>query len=87
MLVPLCAGVALVVAWVFWEYMMLEDGVLGKRWPWRTPMVEWGVLSDRNIGLTVYTSFVTGAAMFAVGFFLMRVGTAAGTRGLTVAPV
>lgn len=41
-------------------------------------MVEWGVLSDRNIGLTVYTSFATGAAVFAVGFFLTRGSMPAG---------
>ena len=46
-------------------------------------MVEWGVLSDRNIGLTVYTSFATGAAMFAVGFFPDGgVGTVAGATNI-----
>lgn len=86
-LVPLCAGVVLVVAWVCWEYMMLEDGVLGRKWPWRTPMVEWGVLSDRNIGLTVYTSFATGAAMFAVGFFPDGGGSARWPERLTSASI
>lgn len=79
-LVPLCAGVVLLAAWVCWEYMMREDGILGRRWPWRTPMVEWGVLSDRNIGLTVYTSFATGAAVFAVGFFPKKGSTTAANR-------
>lgn len=65
-LVPLCAGAILIAGWVCWEYLMSEDGALGAKWPWKAPMMQWRIISDRNIALSAYASFVNGAAMFAV---------------------
>ena len=66
-LVPLCVGILLMAGWVCWEYLMSEDGALGAKWPWKTPMMHWRIISDRNVALTAYASFVNGAAMFGVG--------------------
>ncbi|KAL2105453.1 hypothetical protein VUR80DRAFT_8363 [Thermomyces stellatus] len=68
-LVPLCAGAILIAGWVCWEYLMSEDGALGAKWPWKAPMMQWRIISDRNIALSAYASFVNGAAMFAVFYF------------------
>jgi hypothetical protein len=68
-LVPLCVGAVTIVAWGVWEFLMAPDRMLGMRWPWKAAMVKWDILTDRNVGLLVYSSFTTGMAMFSVFYF------------------
>jgi len=65
-LVSLIAGMILIAAWALWEYLMSPGQMLAERWHWKRPMIQWQILSDRNVGLLFYTAFATGMAQFAV---------------------
>lgn len=64
--VPLVVGALVAGGWMFWEYSMAPDGVLGRRLPFQKPMLPWKLLRDRNISLLFYINFATGMAMYAV---------------------
>ncbi|CAI4212525.1 unnamed protein product [Parascedosporium putredinis] len=68
-LVPLCVGVATTIAWGAWEFLMTPQRTLGLKWSWKTPMVRWDILTDRNVGLLVFSSLSAGMAMFSVFYF------------------
>ena len=65
-LTPLCAGVALVLLFAYWEYLMAPGNVLAKRWPYRRAMVPWKLIATRDIGLLFYITMATGGAMYSV---------------------
>jgi MFS family permease len=79
-LVSLIIGLIIIAAWAVWQRLMSPGHVLGKRWHWKRPMIQWKILADRNVGLLFYTSFATGMAQFAVrlkcslGFFFFFKG-------------
>jgi MFS family permease len=65
-LVSLVVGLITIVAWAVWQYLVSPGHMLAERWHWKRPMIQWKILSDRNVGLLFYTSFATGMAQFAV---------------------
>jgi MFS family permease len=65
-LVSLIAGLLMVGIWAIWQNLMSPGHMLGERWHWKRPMIQWEILADRNVGLLFYTSFATGMAQFAV---------------------
>ncbi|KAK3946123.1 major facilitator superfamily domain-containing protein [Diplogelasinospora grovesii] len=56
-------GGVLTCAWAVWEYLMSEGR-------WQRAMVPWRIIRNRNIGLLFYTTFATGAAIYAVLYFV-----------------
>ncbi|KAJ9132255.1 MFS general substrate transporter [Pleurostoma richardsiae] len=69
-LVPLCVGVVLSVVFICWEYLMSPGKYLNRKWPWQKSVVPWKVMREKDIGLLFYINFATGAAMYAVFYFL-----------------
>lgn len=65
-LTPLLVGVALVVAFVFWERLMAPGGVLALRFPRQKAMLPWDILKNKDVGLLCFINFATGAAMYSV---------------------
>ncbi|KAI6267173.1 hypothetical protein MCOR27_010703 [Pyricularia oryzae] len=65
-LAPLLVGVALVVAFVFWERLMAPGGVLALRFPRQKAMLPWDILKNKDVGLLCFINFATGAAMYSV---------------------
>lgn len=65
-LVPLCIGAMLAVAFIGWENLMAPGKALARRWPHRTAMLPWKVLVSKDIGMLFYVNFATGAAMYSV---------------------
>jgi hypothetical protein len=65
-LTPLCVGTVLIVAFIYWESMMVPGGSLARRWPNQQPMIPWKLLAHRDTGLMFYITFATGAAMYSV---------------------
>lgn len=68
-LVPLCSGALVTVAFVLWERAMSPGGWLvqrSDRLRRQRPMIPWNIMADLNIGLSFYIAFATGFAMFAV---------------------
>ncbi|ELQ41482.1 hypothetical protein OOU_Y34scaffold00276g7 [Pyricularia oryzae Y34] len=68
-LTPLLVGVALVVAFVFWERLMAPGGVLALRFPRQKAMLPWDILKNKDVGLLCFINFATGAAMYSVLYF------------------
>ncbi|KAI6256937.1 hypothetical protein MCOR19_006635 [Pyricularia oryzae] len=68
-LAPLLVGVALVVAFVFWERLMAPGGVLALRFPRQKAMLPWDILKNKDVGLLCFINFATGAAMYSVLYF------------------
>ncbi|KFY41611.1 hypothetical protein V494_02881 [Pseudogymnoascus sp. VKM F-4513 (FW-928)] len=69
-LAPLIIGVALLAAFVLWEYLMLPGNFLSRRNPTRKAMLPFKLLVARNVSILMYISFLTGMAMYAVFYFV-----------------
>jgi hypothetical protein len=72
-LVPLVAGLLLVVGFLFWEHGMSPGNILEKRFPLQRAMIPWEVITTRDIGLLFYLSFASGMALFSVGISCLHV--------------
>ncbi|OBT96626.1 hypothetical protein VE01_05293 [Pseudogymnoascus verrucosus] len=69
-LAPLIIGVALLAAFIVWEYLMLPGHFLSRRNPTRKAMLPFKLLVARNVSILMYISFLTGMAMYAVFYFV-----------------
>lgn len=65
-LVPLIAGILLVIGFLLWEYLMSPGYALQKRFPLQKAMIPWEVITTRDIGLLFYMSFASGMALYSV---------------------
>lgn len=68
-LVPLCVGVVLAVAWLVYEWAMVPGRAMAKVFPRQKAMMPWELLMKRDIGLLLGVSFASGAALFGVMYF------------------
>ena len=69
-LAPLVAGTALTASWLIYECSMAPGGAMARRFPRQRAMMPWQLLVQRDIGLLFVINFTTGAAMFAVMYFM-----------------
>lgn len=69
-LAPLIIGVALLAAFLVWEYLMLPGNYLSRLNPTRKAMLPFKLLLARNVSILMYISFLTGMAMYAVFYFV-----------------
>lgn len=69
-LVPLVVGAVLAVAWLVYEWAMVPGRVMARVFPMQKAMMPWELLMQRDIGLLVGINFATGAAMFAIMYFM-----------------
>lgn len=67
---PLVIGVALLAAFVVWEYLMLPGNFLSRRSPTCKAMLPFKLLIARNVSILMYISFLTGMAMYAIFYFV-----------------
>ena len=67
---PLVIGVALVAAWLLYEYLMVPGRVMARVFPRQRAMMPWDLLTQRDIGLLFVINFSIGMAMYAVLYFL-----------------
>ncbi|KAL5350340.1 hypothetical protein ACLOAV_003907 [Pseudogymnoascus australis] len=67
---PLVIGVAVLAAFLIWEYLMLPGNFLSRRNPTRKAMLPFKLLLARNVSILMYISFLTGMAMYAVFYFV-----------------
>ncbi|KIH91481.1 tetracycline efflux protein [Sporothrix brasiliensis 5110] len=65
-LVPLCAGLVLVAAFVGYEHFMAPGRLFSRMWPHQKPMLPWTLFGSKDIGLLFYINFATGAAMYSL---------------------
>jgi len=66
---PLVIGALLAVAFLAWEYFMSPGNFLGRKFPYRKPMIPISLLFTRNASIIVYINFITGMAMYAAFYF------------------
>lgn len=69
-LVALVVGGVLAVAWCVYEWAMVPGRVMARVFPLQTAMMPWELLMQKNVGLLMVINFATGAAMFAVMYFM-----------------
>lgn len=68
-LVPVIAGVVLIIGFGAWERALSRGGYLTHLLPRQRPMIPWEILSTRNIGLLFFTECSTGISIFSVLYF------------------
>ncbi|RYP75062.1 hypothetical protein DL769_003891 [Monosporascus sp. CRB-8-3] len=93
-LLPLCLGTILSCTFLGWEYMLAAGRRLSLIWPYQKAMLPWNLISNRDISLLFYINFATGAAMYAVLYYVnlyftmvrLQSANAAGIQLLYYAP-
>ncbi|KAK4119111.1 MFS general substrate transporter [Parathielavia appendiculata] len=85
----LVLGGVLAVAWLVYEWAMVPGRVMVRVFPRQKAMIPWHLLMQRDIGLLLGINFATGAAMFAVMYFMdlyftLVVGHSASQAGVSL---
>ncbi|KAK4038324.1 major facilitator superfamily domain-containing protein [Parachaetomium inaequale] len=88
-LATVVVGGALTVAWLVYEWAMVPGRVMARMFPRQKAMMPWQLLMKKDVGLLVGINFATGAAMFAVMYFMdlyftLVQGHTASQAGLTL---
>ncbi|RYP61086.1 hypothetical protein DL770_009851 [Monosporascus sp. CRB-9-2] len=86
-LLPLCLGMILSCAFLGWEYMLATGRRLSLIWPHQKAMLPWNLVSNRDISLLFYINFATGAAMYAVLYYVNLYFTMVRLQGANAAGI
>jgi MFS family permease len=57
---PLAIGVALLIAFITWEYLMIPGSSLANRYPYQKAMIPLRLLCTPNVGILIYINLITG---------------------------
>lgn len=73
-LAPLVIGLALLIAFIAWEYLMIPGSPMANRFPYQKAMIPLKLLCTRNVGILIYINFITGMGKILLPFlcFLYR---------------
>lgn len=69
-LTPLVTGALLSVCWILYEYGMCPGNMIARVFPFQRAMVDWRLISTRDIGILLIVNCALGMAMFAVIYFV-----------------
>ncbi|KAL2141536.1 hypothetical protein VTI28DRAFT_2236 [Corynascus sepedonium] len=66
----LVVGGVLSVAWAVYEWSMVPGRLMARTFPMQKAMMPWQLLMQKDVGLLVGINFASGAAMFAIMYFM-----------------
>ncbi|KAK4249349.1 hypothetical protein C7999DRAFT_12809 [Corynascus novoguineensis] len=66
----LVVGGVLSVAWALYEWSMVPGRLMARTFPMQKAMMPWQLLMQKDVGLLVGINFASGAAMFAIMYFM-----------------
>lgn len=66
----LVVGGILSVAWAVYEWSMVPGRLMARTFPMQKAMMPWQLLMQKDVGLLVGVNFASGAAMFAIMYFM-----------------
>lgn len=69
-LAPLVLGVALSIAWLLYEYLMVPPRFMSRVFTFQRAMIPWDLITQRDVGLLFLVNFSVGMAMFSVLYFM-----------------
>ena len=69
-LAPLVIGAVLSLGWVLYEYGMAPGNFIGRVFPFQRAMIDWRLLSQRDMAIVFLANLTLGMAMFAVIYFM-----------------
>lgn len=66
----LAVGGVLALAWIAYERAMVPGGPVARLFPMQKAMMPWRLLTHKDVGLLLGVNFASGAAMFAIIYFM-----------------